>query len=338
MRILTAALLAATLTPQFAAAEPVDVVSQAVTDWKAVYGRIEARDRIPARSRLGGTLTSLSVAEGDTVAKGDVLARVEDEKLQFQLSALEAQRRSLDAQLGNAEAELQRGETMLERGITTVQRLDSLRTQVDVVRGQIQAVDAQAQVVRQQAAEGAVLAPVSGRVLDVPVAEGSVVMPGEEIALVGGGGTFLRLAVPERLATMLDEGDVLSIEDDGHPIEGQLVRIYPLIESGRVIADVDVAGLSDRYVDKRVLVRLPVGTHDALTVPATAILTRDGLDFVAILPADGKGQPGLRTIQTGQHFAQDGVARVEVLSGLRAGDRILADAAEFPVDAAGSND
>ena len=32
-----------------------------LTEWKAVYGRIEVRDRVPARARLGGTLTALNI-------------------------------------------------------------------------------------------------------------------------------------------------------------------------------------------------------------------------------------------------------------------------------------
>jgi multidrug resistance efflux pump len=75
-----------------------------VTEWKAVYGTVEARDRIPARARIGGTLVELSVAEGDEVAAGQVLARIVDDKLDFQLAALAAQREALGAQLANAEA------------------------------------------------------------------------------------------------------------------------------------------------------------------------------------------------------------------------------------------
>ncbi len=237
-----------------------------VTDWKAVFGRIEARDRLPARARLGGTLVELVVKEGDLVAAGDVLGRIVDEKLAFQLSAIDAQRGALAAQLANAEAELQRGEDLLERGVTTVQRLDALRTQVDVIKGQIAATEAERAVVEQQAAEGAVLAPADGRVLDVPVARGAVVMPGEVVAMLGGGGFFLRLAVPERHAAALTLGDTIQIEGPDGPQDGTLERIYPQIENGRVVADVSVDGLPDDFVDARVLVRLPVDTRAALVV------------------------------------------------------------------------
>lgn len=318
MRPLSAMTLMAIILGSAAMADSVTVEPVAITEWKAVYGRVEARDRIPARARLGGTLVSLVVAEGDVVAQGDVLAEIVDEKLGFQLSALDAQNGALQAQLANAQAELARGEELLAQGVTTAQRLDALRTQVDVVTGQIAALAAQRQVVAQQAAEGAVLAPVAGRVLDVPVAQGAVVMPGEAVAQLGGGGIFLRLAVPERHAADLTEGDAIEIEGPEGTVTGRLAKVYPLIENGRVVADVEVEGLTDRFVDARVLVRLPVGEREALLVPEAALVTRGGLDFVAVEGA------GLRTVVPGARVTVAGAAMVEVLTGLTAGDAVLA--------------
>lgn len=303
-------------------AETVTLSPVTLTEWKAVYGRIEARDRIPARARLGGTLVQLDVAEGDRVTAGQPLAMIVDEKLAFRLSAIAAQRDALAAQLANAETELQRGEDLLARGVTTVQRLDGLRTQVDVLRGQIAAVDAESRAVQQQAAEGAVPAPVAGRVLDVPVAAGAVVMPGEPVAQIGGGGLFLRLAVPERHATALTEGDTIQIDGPEGPATGTLARVYPLIENGRVIADVEVEGLPDRFVDARVLVRLPVDQRSALVVPATALITRGGLDFVAV---DVAGAEVLRAVVPGSRHVIDGAEVVEILSGLEPGDAVVTD-------------
>jgi RND family efflux transporter MFP subunit len=323
MRLVFSSALAAVLLSVWhlpAMAETITLQPVKVTDWKAVYGRIEARDRIPARARLGGTLVELQVAEGEMVEAGQPLAKVVDEKLTFQLSALTAQRSSLEAQLANAENDLKRGETLMKQGVTTIQRQDILRTQVDVLKGQLAALDAQSDVISQQEKEGSVLAPVGGRVLDVPVTMGAVIMPGEAIASIGGGGTFLRIAVPERHATHLNEGDEIEIGQGGATTNGKLQRVYPLIENGRVVADVEIEGLSDRFVDARVLVRLPVGSHEALVVPATAILTRSGLDFVAVEHAGGVA---LRSIVPGARQILEGAEMVEVLSGLMAGDRIV---------------
>ena len=316
VRAVTTAFVCAPLLAGASRAEGTLLEPVTVTEWKAVYGRIEARDRIPARARLGGTLVSLQVVEGDQVAQGQVLAEVVDEKLAFRLSAIDAQLDALGAQLDNARAEVARGEDLLSRGVTTAQRLDALRTQSDVLAGQIAAMQSERRVVEQQAAEGRVLAPMAGRVLDVPVSAGAVVMPGEAVALLGGGGIFLRLAIPERHARDLELDATILIDGADGPSEGRLARIYPLIESGRVVADVEVADLPDDFVDARVLVRLPVGERQALQVPEAALVTRSGLDFVVV---DLDGRPGLRAVVPGQRSGD----QVEILSGLQAGDLVL---------------
>ncbi len=332
--VLAATLVApALIAPAPLRADPLTLALTDITDWKAVYGTVEARDRVPARARLGGILVTLTVAEGDLVAEGQELALVTDDKLALQRSALAAQRAALAAQLANAEADLARGEGLLASGTTTAQRVDALRTNVDVLTGQTGSLDAQAQVIDQQIAEGRVLAPVAGRVLDVPVARGAVVQPGEPVAVIGGGGTFLRISVPERHATSLVEGDPIQIASEGAvELTGTLSRIYPLIENGRVTADVEITGLPDRFFGARLLVRLPVGTRPALLVPETAIVTRAGLDFIAVEQPAG---PALRTIVPGERLTLNGTPMVEVLSGLAPGDTVLT---EPPVTSGASHD
>ncbi len=320
MRTLIAIAALAASLPLASRADDFPLSAVSVTEWKAVYGRIEARSRIPARARLGGTLVSLDVSEGDVVTAGQVLAQIVDAKIGYQLAAIDAQLQALTAQMDNAKLELTRGEVLLARGVTTAQRLDALRTQVDVLIGQIAAAGADRKVVEQQALEGAVLAPIGGRVLAVPVAAGAVVLPGEAVATIGGGGIFLRIAVPERHAAFLHEGAAIEIETAAGPSQGTLARLYPLIENGRVIADVDVPDLPESFIDARVLVRLPVDTRTALMVPEAAVVTRTGLDFVEVAGAEG---PVLRTVVLGQRQTLDGAAMIEVLSGLVAGDIVV---------------
>jgi multidrug efflux pump subunit AcrA (membrane-fusion protein) len=208
----------------------------------------------------------------------------------------------------------------LKRGVTTTQRLDALRTQVDVLKNQIEATSAEKRVIEQRAAEGAVLAPISGRVLSVPVTQGSVVMPGEVVAMIGGGGFYLRLAVPERHAAFLNQGDDIQIGENGDTRTGKLSKVYPQIENGRVIADVEMGEIGAGFVDARVLVRLPVGETRALLVPSDLVVTRMGLDFITVKQGD---HATLRAIVPGETHMIDGRAMVEVLSGLLEGEVLL---------------
>ncbi len=289
-----------------------------VTEWKAVYGRVEARDTVPARARIGGIVVELEVSEGDLVEAGERIATVRDDKLAFQVAALDAQIRALEAQLATAETELGRGEALVERGVATAQRLDQLRTSVDVTRNQLAAAEAQRSVVVQQEAEGGVVSPAAGRVLTVPVTRGAVVLAGEPVATIGGGGFFLRLAIPERHADSLKVGAAIRITANGTESEGRLARIYPQIENGRVIADVSVDNLETAFVDARVLVEVPVGERPALLIPREAVTTRGGLDFVTVRQGDAEVDRAVLLAET-----TGAAALVEVLTGLAPGDVVV---------------
>lgn len=297
------------------------VEPQTISEWKAVYGRVEARDSVPARARIGGTVIDLKVTEGDQVKAGDVIASVNDDKIEFQVAAIDAQLLGLRASMDNAQSELARGEELIKRGVTTAQRLDALRTQVDVIRNQIAAAEAQRSVVVQQGKEGAVLAPVAGTVLSVPVTRDAVILAGETIATIGGGGFFLRLAIPERHADLLKENASIEIEGgDGQNRSGRLAKIYPEIDNGRVVADVEVDDLPTGFVNKRLLVRVPVGERDALLVPSAALASRYGTDFLTVRHGDATAE---RAVITARPITIDGVVMSEIVSGLAAGDEVV---------------
>jgi RND family efflux transporter MFP subunit len=312
--------LAAVLIATSALAAEFVVAPVVVEETKAVFGKVESRDSVLARARIGGTIREVRVDEGSVVAAGDVVAVIVDDKLAIQQQAADARLQALTSQLTNARTELDRAEELLKSGATTQSRVDLARTQVEVLTNQLAAAEADRAVIAALSAEGDVVAPAAGRVLRVPVTEGSVVLPGEEIARIAGGGYFLRLALPERHAAEIAEGVAVRVGDrSGSGREGRLVKVYPQIEEGRVLADVEVDGLGDYFVGERTLVWIPVGKRNALSVPPGALVTRHGVDYVRLA---GETGTDIAVIPGGM-IHPGGEARIEILSGLRAGDRVV---------------
>ena len=311
-----------------ALAQTQPVISEPITEWKPVYGEVETRNQLPARARIAGTLVALNVTEGDRVEAGQLVGTVEDEKLSVQIDALDAQAEALRAQLGNAQADLTRGQTLQQSGTISAQRLDALQTSVDVLTSQIAATEAQRRVIQRQIEEGGVTAPEAGIVLSVPVSRGSFVGQGETVALIGSGGAFLRLSIPERFAQTLAEGDRIEMERGPGPASptgsptgaGTIAKLYPRIEGGRLQADVEVAGLEERYVGLRLPVRLPVGARQAILVPEAAIGRGGGLDMVLVETAEG---PVQRIVVPGRAVTREGAAWREILTGLDAGETVV---------------
>jgi RND family efflux transporter MFP subunit len=315
-----------------ASAEDYTVERSTIPIMKPVYGQVESRDVVPARARIGGTLVEIHVEEGDAVKAGDKIANVVDEKLALQLDAIEARQEAIQAQLENARVNVDRARQLFEKGTIAKTRLDEQQTQFDVLTNQLTAIEADKSVIVQQAKEGTVNAPASGRVLSVPVTQGSVVLPGETIARIAGGGYFLRLSLPERHAAGIKEGDTVEVATRGltrqdsttsspeNMTVGHVAKVYPEITDGRVTVDVEVDKLGDFFVGERTLVSIPVGSREALIVPATALVTRHGIDYVRVREDGGVSDV---TVIPGEKHKRDGEDYVEVLTGLHPGDEVV---------------
>ncbi|WP_319798479.1 efflux RND transporter periplasmic adaptor subunit [Nitrobacter sp.] len=320
------------VTPVFgvAQARAAEFVVKATTipEMKAVFGQVESRIVVPARARIGGSVRELRVTQGDEVREGQAIAVVVDDKLALQLNAAEAKIEALNSQLANARVQLERAQQLRASGSGTQVSLDQAKMQFEVATNQVAAAKAEKTVIEQSAREGTVFAPATGRVLTVPVTPGSVVMPGEDIARIAPGPYYLRLSLPERHASEITQGADVTVGARGLTApgglsaahRGRIVKVYPEITDGRVIADVEVEGIGDYFVNERTLVSIPVGKRTVLAVPAAAIRTTHGVDYVRV--ATDAGAMDVAVI-LGETFADNGAGRVEILTGLRDGDRIV---------------
>lgn len=328
---LAAALLlaiAGSAVPIGAGAAEFLVEPMTIVETKAVFGRVESRTIVPARARIGGTIRRIDVTEGDSVTEDQPIGLVVDDKIALQLDAADARIDQLRAQEANARTELERAQQLLARGVGAQSRLDQAKTAFDVVVKQVAAAIADRAVLEQQAREGEIQAPASGRVLTVPVTAGSVIMAGEEVARVASGHYYLRLSLPERHAAEIKDGDPVQIgarrgaasEAGTSTTTGRIVKVYPEIDAGRVIADVDVEGLGSYFVNERTLVWIPVGRRELLAVPPAAVITRHGIDFVRVQTEAG---PQEVAVVLGEAIDDDAGRHQEILTGLIAGDRVL---------------
>jgi multidrug efflux system membrane fusion protein len=143
---------------------------------------------------------------------------------------------------------------------------------------------------------------------------------GETIATLAEDKYILRLELPERHAQFIKEGDPVLIGSRGLQSnagetlgQGRVRIVYPEIQGGRVIADVDVAGLGDYFVGERTRVYISTGKREAIVIPNGFVFRRAGVNFVKL--KDGTEV----AVQPGESVA-DGV---EILSGLRDGDELV---------------
>jgi len=306
-------------------AEVLTVASRSVTDEKAVFATVESISVVPARGRIGGTVVQLNVREGDPVTSGQAIAAIGDEKLALQMKALDAQIGALQAQSDQAQTDFDRIQGLVDRGILPRVKLDEARTALNVAENGLRARTAERAVIQQQLNEGQVLAPASGRVLKKLVAVGSVVLPGDPIAMIAQQDFKLRLRVPERHARFLKAGDKIRVDGaefgDQTSKSGVIDLVYPQIEDGRVIADATVPGLGEYFVGDRLRVWISGGTRTAFVIPSNYVTTRFGIDYVRIRQADRTIEA---PIQRGRDLPSADLPNgLEILSGIRVGDQLV---------------
>jgi RND family efflux transporter MFP subunit len=308
------------LVPSRSRAAEITVHVAPIDELKAVIATVEPVHQLVARARIGGTVTALKIKEGDVVAAGAEIALVADQKLFLQMQALDQRIKSQQAQRDKAKADFDRAQELLQRGVTTKVMSDQAKTMLDVADRNLAAIRSDRGVIEQQAAEGAVLAPGAGRVLTIPVSIGRAVMPGETIATIAQDHYILRMQLPERHARFMRAGDRVQIgergsrgEASGARKEGVVRIVYPEIQGGRVIADVDVEGLGNYFVGERTRVYVTTGRRETMLAPREAVYRRAGVDFVRL-------KSGAEVVvQTGEQRAEG----VEILSGLHDGDVVV---------------
>lgn len=318
-----ALLLAATLAflPGVALAQTLTIEESIVVDYRPVIARIEAGDTATARSRLQGVVTQLNAVEGQIVKAGDVVAVVTDETLRPQLSGLSSRIEGLKSQIRQAEEDIARNEALLAQGFYPRARLDEQKTGLDVLQRSLASAESERRALSAREAEGRILAPADAHVTAVNVVRGSVVSPGEVLASFATVNGIVRLALPERHAATLAEGETISLRLPSRSNEirtATVVKIYPELRQGSVIADATVQGGLTALFGERVDVLAPVGERRAVRVPKDYVSTRYGVDFVRVAVGD-------RFVDAPVALAGlpvDGSGEYEILSGLKPGDRI----------------
>ncbi len=290
-----------------------------VDDRKAVLATVESVDVARARARIPGTIAKLVIDEGSRVRAGEVIAVIDDPKLELRIAAIDARIAALKAREKLALTELERTRELRRKGAVSQARLDTAQTRADVVKAEIAVAKAERAVAVQQRRDGEVHAPGAGRVLKVPVTEGSVVLAGDVIATIATESYILRLKLPERHARFIREGDTVLIGPRGLAAdmtalgEGKVRQVYPELDRGRVVADVEAKGLGDYFVGERTRVYVATGKRTTMRVPRAFIRRRFGVSFVRL-------ESGAEVaVQTGAVLGDE----VEVLSGLRDGDVLV---------------
>jgi RND family efflux transporter MFP subunit len=295
-----------------------------------VTGQVAAASQATLSAKVQGTVQELRVREGETVRKGQALVVLDS--------------RDLRANLARAEAEYDNARTHLARMQRLYQQESVAKQELDNATRAFKVAEAGRRAAEAQLSYTVIKAPFDGVVTEKHIEVGELAALGRPV---------LKLEDPRRLRleATVSEGDVKAVAVGDkvtvvvdalgdRPLTGTVAQVLPAGDPAThtFVVKVDLPptpGLKSGMFGR---MRLDKGVSQTLAVPEPALIERGQLTGVYVVGDDQVAH--LRWVKVGRRVparAQGGYqapgalevgngADVEVLSGLNAGERILADA------------
>ncbi|MEI6668739.1 MAG: efflux RND transporter periplasmic adaptor subunit [Acidobacteriota bacterium] len=287
---------------------------------------LETEQQADVLAKTDGLVVRMLVEEGANVAKGQVLAEIDDadKKIALQQARLKAEA---------SKREFERAQRSHQDQLISQQDFERLRSTNDLALADVESAALSLSYTR-------IVAPFGGRVVDRVVVQGRHIKPGEKLFTIANVNALVaRVFLPEKDVAGLRVGQLAELVLDaagGQRLPGRVSRISPVVDTNTGTVKITVEALSVTPAARPgsfATVRIVTSTRtDALLVPKAAVVREDASDYVFVadgakakrckvtlgLPNDGRieisvGLTGRESvIVAGQGSLKDG-ARVDVL-------------------------
>lgn len=330
------------------AVEVAEVTKGAMSTEYSVNGKVVADNEVQVFPMLAGQVLTLSVSEGDKVAKGQTLLNVDTSSVTSTMSSLResynatktATEKAIEnAQIGVEQAQLavENTEALLEAGAAAEQDLTKAKqglaqAQAGVQQARAQQAASLAQIqasmdqINKQASYGMVTAPCAGTVTAVNVVQGGMASSAQPAVVIAEDSRVkINASVSEDVFAGLHTGDSAGV---------QISVLSDEVKSAKIVSLPAAANQQTNLYD--VSVSVPSGTEPAIGAFATVIFYTDRRENTLSVPTDcvltgndnerylftvdESGTTAARvTVETGLV----GKTNTEITSGLNEGDRVV---------------
>ncbi|MFZ1640045.1 MAG: efflux RND transporter periplasmic adaptor subunit [Candidatus Contendobacter sp.] len=315
---------------------PVTVARAAIQDVPLVLeivGRAEAYDSVTLKARVDGQVAALPFVEGQTVAAGEVLARLDPADFDARLRLAEANLARDQAQLAKARLDVDRYLSLKNRAFVSEQQVAEARANADALAATVRADQAAIESARLQRSYATIQAPFAGVVGARLVSPGATVKANDTALAVLNRvrPLYVSFAVPERylprLRVALRTGGLpvtVAVPGDGgrrFPGEARFLdnAVDPTtgaIQMKATIANDAEALTPGQFLNVSLTLEVIAG---AVTVPTEAVQQGPGGSFVFVVKPDGtvEARPVVVTLRQGEMAV--------IGQGLRDGETVVTD-------------
>ncbi|QIG47704.1 efflux RND transporter periplasmic adaptor subunit [Nordella sp. HKS 07] len=310
----------------------------------AVTGTLLPRDEIAIGTALQDQrIREVLVEEGDLVAKGQVLIRLETDILTTKLNDTQAQvARAVaavaekEAQLAEAEASFRRTEKLRQSGVANVQTYDERRAAylaadhaLKALKAELAQSEAQVAEAKLQLERAEIRAPEAGIISERAAQTGA--MPGSEplLKLIRNGDIELAAEVPEADLPLVKPGQFVAVRLTGMDqiFEGEVRLVAPKVDPRTRLGIVKVMLPKDPVIRPGIFARgtLLLERRRVEAIADTAMLYQEPGNKPYVFVVDGEERVARRFVEPG--LQRDGY--VEIRSGLSKQERVVRSASAF---------
>jgi RND family efflux transporter MFP subunit len=282
---------------------------------------VEAVRQSTVAAQIAGRIVELRFDVGDFVKKGEVIVRIDERAAAQAVAATEAQVRQAEAALRNARAEYERSRQLVAQKFLSQAALDRAEAEYKAAQARVSALVAGAGQAATERGFATVVAPYSGIVSARHVELGEMATPGKPLMTGFDPGTLrVSATVPQAQVAAIQAGAKARVElpSVARWIDAAQLTVIPAADPRthttqvRIGLPADVRGV---YPGIYARAHFVTGRKPALLVPRAAVIRRSELTAVYVVSDSIQ----LRQIRLGT--AGDETS-VEVLAGLRAGERV----------------
>ena len=275
-------------------------------------GNARANEQVTLSAPVTERIVRLNFDDGAFVRAGQVVAVLRQAE---QTAALT----EADARAREAQQQLRRVAELKDRGFAT-------RSSYDTQVADAAAARAQAQQIQAQIGDRIIRAPFGGWVSLRTISVGAIASQGTEIATISDVSTIkLDFTVPETMLAAIREGmpiDALTSAYPNRPFHGVIRTIDPVIDPNtRAVMVRALLPNPDRLLRPGMLLNVAIESsrRTSLSVPELAVVGEGDAQYVFIVG------PGARVHRVPVHTGAHLNGRVEIVSGLRAGQPVVTE-------------
>jgi membrane fusion protein, multidrug efflux system len=316
----------------------VSVERVVIPDAVEAVGSVRAAQTTQIAAQVMGAIVTINVREGDRVARGQVLILIDDTQSRAlseraQAAVLAAQKDIVAAQSEAtlAESTFKRYESLWQKNSVSAQEFDEVKARSQAAQARLELARAGEQQARAALAQAnaqlgysRVRAPFDGVVTEKRTDIGTIATPGMPLLTVEDTHRYqLEVTVDESQAAAVKIGAMVPVVLDAlpRPVTAKVTQVVPASDPGShsFVVKLDLPTAPDWRSGLFGRARFPTGKREALLVPSAAVVSRGQLQNAYVVAADGTA--ALRYVTVTRVDDQ----RTEVLSGLQAGERVIAD-------------